>query len=278
MTQIDISDFIDFLRQAGEIALTNQNLLDETDISYKAEGFSGIVTKTDIEISALFNTFITKNYADLSYALIDEETVSGLAEDSFPLFENTEYQFIIDPIDGTLTYANQTPLYGISIGILKKGKPYMGAIYAPALHELVYFDGTDIHWIKNAFLDTQKETFLTSKKTTSPIIFKNAPWSNLDLKTGSKENLELNFWSCIVHNLYLITGRAKAAFISAYVWDIAGSWAMLERLGFNIYDTSTGSKLTHVNTDHFNKNLRLSHPHLICHPQDYDEIMNLIKK
>lgn len=218
---------------------------------------------------------VKQNFSNISYTIIDEENLNS--NSPFSAFDETEYQFVLDPIDGTLTYAYKTPLFAISLGIMKKGKPYQGFVYAPALGELVYFDGHCVKWPKNAFQNNQEEVILKPQNSASPLIFKNARTLDLKQDADVKGNLELNLWSCVLHHLYLLTGRAKAAFVSAMFWDIAGTWGALEHLGFKIYNTQTGEILEKVSLRHFTKDYRFIAPHLICKSEDYSEIINLIK-
>lgn len=45
-------------------------------------------------------------------------------------------QWILDPIDGTVSFIHGIPLYTTLIGVLVDGKPVAGVIYAPAMDEL----------------------------------------------------------------------------------------------------------------------------------------------
>ena len=46
-----------------------------------------------------------------------------------------ELQWCVDPLDGTTNYAHGFPLVACSVGLLKNGKPILGAIEAPALQQ-----------------------------------------------------------------------------------------------------------------------------------------------
>jgi myo-inositol-1(or 4)-monophosphatase len=58
--------------------------------------------------------------------------------------ENTgaEFVWVLDPIDGTRAFAAATPLFGTLIALLHQGRPVLGAIHQPILHQLVVGDGT----------------------------------------------------------------------------------------------------------------------------------------
>jgi myo-inositol-1(or 4)-monophosphatase len=62
---------------------------------------------------------------------------SVLAEESGQLGDyQSEYLWVIDPLDGTTNYAHQYPIAAVSVGLLISGKPQVGAIYNPFRDEL----------------------------------------------------------------------------------------------------------------------------------------------
>ncbi len=64
------------------------------------------------------------------HAILAEE--SGQSADA----EDNDYLWAIDPLDGTTNYAHQYPFFAVSIGLLFKGEPVVGVIYAPFFNEL----------------------------------------------------------------------------------------------------------------------------------------------
>jgi myo-inositol-1(or 4)-monophosphatase len=60
-----------------------------------------------------------------------------LAEESGKLGKaDSEYLWVIDPLDGTTNYAHKYPCYAVSIGLLIGGIPQVGVIYDPYHNEL----------------------------------------------------------------------------------------------------------------------------------------------
>ncbi|RJQ19929.1 inositol monophosphatase [Candidatus Woesearchaeota archaeon] len=59
-----------------------------------------------------------------------------LTEESKHQHTDSEYLWIIDPLEGTLNYAHKLPLWAVNIGLWKGGKPLLGVVYAPLLNEL----------------------------------------------------------------------------------------------------------------------------------------------
>ena len=145
---------------------------------YKDDSVLSIVTQTDVMISDLFAQTIKKHFSHLNYMIIDEEKIGQYGDDIFKTINHTDYQFVIDPIDGTIQYAYGHPLYGITIGVYKKRKPLFGIIFMPILGELLYSDGKKAYFVQNPFKKNAVTTVIKKQKTSqSPIAFGNlANW------------------------------------------------------------------------------------------------------
>jgi myo-inositol-1(or 4)-monophosphatase len=55
--------------------------------------------------------------------------------------ESAEFSWVLDPIDGTKSFAAACPLFGTLIALLHRGEPVLGAINLPALGQLILGDG-----------------------------------------------------------------------------------------------------------------------------------------
>ena len=80
------------------------------------------VTDADKEIETALSEAIAKTFPD--HAIIGEE----LSSQATP----AEYTWVIDPIDGTRSFACGNPLFGTLIAVLWQGKPVIGIIDLPA--------------------------------------------------------------------------------------------------------------------------------------------------
>ena len=52
------------------------------------------------------------------------------------MIKDSDYQWIIDPIDGTVNFAHGIPLCCVSIGLMHHDSVLMGAVYNPVMNEL----------------------------------------------------------------------------------------------------------------------------------------------
>ncbi|MBX3254511.1 MAG: inositol monophosphatase [Chitinophagaceae bacterium] len=90
------------------------------------EGFNNLVTEVDHASEKVIIDIIQKKFPD-HYIM---------SEESGEIVMDSAYKWIIDPIDGTVNYANGIPLCCVSIGLEHEGKIIMGAVYNPFLNEM----------------------------------------------------------------------------------------------------------------------------------------------
>ena len=111
-------------RKAGENIVRASDDLDRIDIV--AKGVNDFVSEVDVAAEQEITYHLQKAYPD--HAILGEE--SGLIGD-----ENAEYQWIIDPLDGTTNFARGIPHYAISIACLHKGKLEHAVVVDPVRRE-----------------------------------------------------------------------------------------------------------------------------------------------
>jgi myo-inositol-1(or 4)-monophosphatase len=80
---------------------------------------SDSVTEVDTASEKIIVDFIKKKYP--SHGLITEEGGSSLGK--------SEYNWVIDPIDGTTNFAHGLPIFAVSIGVQKNGETVAGVVY-----------------------------------------------------------------------------------------------------------------------------------------------------
>ena len=86
------------------------------------------VTAADRAAEQLIRERIEKQYPQ--HAIVGEEF--GATE-----HEGAEFRWFVDPIDGTKSFVRGVPLYGVLIGLEIAGKVEVGAVYLPALDEML---------------------------------------------------------------------------------------------------------------------------------------------
>lgn len=99
-----------------------------------------LVTNLDLEIEKFLIDKIKKEYPDFDIVSEEYNTNNQI----------TDNCFIIDPIDGTINFANNLPLWGIQVACVKNGKTIASIISLPKMNEFYYADET------GAYLNNKK--------------------------------------------------------------------------------------------------------------------------
>lgn len=113
-------------RRAGDIIVQASRNLDLLNVSKKSH--SDFVSEVDRTAEDAIIRILHESYPD--HAILAEE--SGASGDT----RNTEYQWIIDPLDGTTNFLHGFPQYSVSIALKHKGVLTRAVVYNPNNNEL----------------------------------------------------------------------------------------------------------------------------------------------
>lgn len=177
-----------------------------------------LVTEVDKESERLILEKIREYYP--LHNIITEE--SGTFE------KESEYTWIIDPLDGTNNYANGLPIFGISIALAYKNKSIAGIVYLPYLNDL-YEASKD----NGAFYNGEKITCGKNKDLIECIASTGFPY---DKHLNSDNNLD-NF-NKIVPKVQGIRRLGSAAYDMCLV--AHGIYDVYWELGIKIWDIAAG--------------------------------------
>ena len=121
---MNYKDFIEnVLQGASKIALEK---FGEVTGTTKGDDNNQVLTEADLAIGKFIVEKIQNQFPD--YNIIDEE--AGIIDN------NSEYTFIVDPIDGTSNFANSVPAYGIMLGLLRDNISIAGGFVIPPSKEM----------------------------------------------------------------------------------------------------------------------------------------------
>jgi len=146
MDKVFLNEILDFAlalsREAGQLILP---LWKNVAVERKADGSE--VTEADRGAEQLLRQRIAERYPH--HAVFGEEFGGDCARDA-------EHLWLLDPVDGTASFAIGLPLFGTLIGYLHRGEPQVGVIGAHALGETVYAAAGQGCWYQSAGRDVQR--------------------------------------------------------------------------------------------------------------------------
>lgn len=120
-----LGDAMAMARQAGDVQLKLFRSR-ELEIATKQNDFD-VVTAADKASERIIVESINRIYP--GHSVLTEE--SGLS-----LRGNGDWQWVIDPLDGTTNYSAGLPWFNVSIGVKHRGEAVAGVVYAPRLGEM----------------------------------------------------------------------------------------------------------------------------------------------
>ncbi len=213
-----------------------------------ARGAGDILKNADTVRAADFKqneTDLVTEYDRRSEAFIVEHLQAAFpghairGEEGTQINSGAEFEWLIDPLDGTTNFAHNLPIFSVVLALLQQGEPVVGAIYDPSRDEL--FTG-----IKGggAFLNGKLLKVSTHTPLSRALLVTGFPY---DVRTNPDNNLAQ-------FNRFAVRARAvrrlgSAAIDLAYVaagrldgywegrlnpWDVAAGVLMVREAGGHV--------------------------------------------
>jgi myo-inositol-1(or 4)-monophosphatase len=189
------------------------------------EGHFNLVTEYDHKAEAAVIDFLSAHCPESTF-LAEESGSSGTGD----------LVWVIDPLDGTVNFAREVPIFAVSIGLERRGELIAGVVFQPVTQELFIAEKG-----KGAFLNG-KPLRVSGAKTVQQAI----------LATGFPYNIRENPFHCIEHFndilkegipirrlgsaaidfAYTAAGRYEGYFeVSLAPWDCAAGVLLVEEAG-----------------------------------------------
>ncbi|HEY8955161.1 inositol monophosphatase family protein [Chitinophaga sp.] len=192
-----------------------------------------LVTEVDKKSETAIINIIRETYPD--HFILSEE-VGEIKTDS-------SVKWIIDPIDGTVNYANGIPICCVSIGVEKDGEMVLGAVYNPFMNELFVaekgqgatLNGKPIH--VSAKADVSKSCLVTG----FPYQWQDMPNNPLVVfERVIKEGIPVRrLGSAAIDLCWVACGRFDGFYEHhLQAWDSAAGYLIVEEAGGKVTDFS----------------------------------------
>ena len=144
---LDINNLIDDLRifswEAADVLLNYSQLI--KDKTFKSKILENInnedpVTAADLKVNELIINRINQKYKTIDWNILSEENVKL---DSNPFNTNSDWLWVLDPLDGTKDFIQCTGNYAMHLALNYKNKPYLGVVLIPEMNELWISNGVN---------------------------------------------------------------------------------------------------------------------------------------
>jgi len=204
----------------------------ETDLEIgRKRDYNDLVTNADKQCEAKISEIINNYYPEHNL----------LGEEGGDRKKNSDYVWIVDPIDGTINYAHSVPIFCVSIALEIKGEVVMGVVQSPMTNEkfrAVKGEG--------AYLNDKKISVSDTEYLKDSLLVTGFPY-------GAKDNMDhcidhfVNFirlglpirrlGSAAMDICYLACGRFDGFWeINLNAWDVAAGYLILKEAGGKVTD------------------------------------------
>lgn len=211
----------EFIRAAGELVLARYG--GPLDVTYKGKGKADPVTEADRAVEAYLTEAVAARFP--GHVVLGEEGQEPAA-DATPDFE-----WIVDPVDGTLNFINRLPFFGISIGVLHRRRPVAGALLFPVTGELLRARHGG-----GAFRGEERIGVGPATEPASTLLAGLPPGFWFQFKAGRPIRRKLGeprSLGSIAYEIGLVATGAfhYAVFRGPKIWDVAGGVAIVREAG-----------------------------------------------
>ena len=195
------------------------------------EGVNNLVTEADYAAEKAIIGVIKATFPE--HQILSEEA-GELAQDS-------DYKWIIDPIDGTVNFAHGIPLNCVSIGIEHKGEIVMAAVYNPHLNEFYFAEKG-----KGAMLNDKPIHVSKQAETIKACLVTGFPYTYINIPNGPLEIFERlirkgvpvrRLGSAAIDLCWVAAGRLDGFYEHKLeAWDSAAGYLIVEEAGGKVTD------------------------------------------
>ena len=205
-----------------------QQLLQDFGTTQADEKDDGsLVTQSDNWADAEIRTAIASTFP----------THGILSEEGQHVFPDTEWCWIVDPVDATTNFARGIPIWGISLGLLYRGTPVFGCVHLPPLSQTFhgFFAGDFVE--KNLLTDIPQGAFLNGKPIcpSADKMSGNHLFNLCSRSVGIGPHLpsKVRMLGMATYNFLTVASGAVLGGVEATpkIWDIAGSWVIVKAAG-----------------------------------------------
>lgn len=218
-------------RRAGAIINRGSQDVDRLTVHSKRE--NDFVTEVDKAAEQAIIQILLEAYP--THAVLAEE--SGVTEG------DTEYQWVIDPLDGTTNFLHGVPQYAVSIALLHRGQLSQAVIYDPVRNDLYTASRGGGAFLNERRIRVSKQIRLQDALIGTGFPFRD--FTHLDAYMGMFRDLVQKTsglrrpGSAALDLAWVATGRTDGFFeIGLSPWDIAAGCLLVLEAGGLVSDLS----------------------------------------
>jgi myo-inositol-1(or 4)-monophosphatase len=229
------SDVLQICEEVGDFIRKEAEDFDLSRIE-KKNSFNNLVSYVDKEAEGRLVNLLRKSVPQAGF-ITEEGTVE----------QNTgaEYNWIIDPLDGTTNFMHGLPIYAISVALTRNNKPVVGVIYHVVRREMFHAVEDDNAYCNDRIIKVSDASLLNESLLATGFPYNNSNKSAAYLKIIG-EFLEKShgirrLGSAAIDLAYVAAGRLEGFFeYNLNPWDVAAGILIVRQAGGKVTDFKGG--------------------------------------
>lgn len=229
-----LNDTLKVVRETGRFILEESQKFSAANIEYK--GKNDLVSYVDKTAEVKLVAQLSKLLPEAGFITEEGTSEVGKAE---------QYNWVIDPVDGTTNYVHGLPFYSISVGLMERDEVILGVIYEPNRDECFYTTRGG-----KAYRNAQEISVSTVDKLEGSLLATGFPYSKfrempayIDVvqELMQKTHGLRRMGSAALDLAYVACGRFEGFFeYNLKPWDVAAGALLVQQAGGSI-TTFTGT-------------------------------------
>ena len=202
------------------------------------EGVNNLVTEADLASEKAILQVIKEHFPEHHI----------LSEEAGAIIQDSEYKWIVDPIDGTVNFAHGIPLNCVSIAVEKNNEVILGAILNPHINELFFAEKGN-----GATLNDRAISVSDQQQVINSCLVTGFPYTYLETTNGPLQVFERfirkgvpvrRLGSAAIDLCWVACGRFDGFYEHKLeAWDSAAGYLVVEEAGGRVTDFS-GNKFS----------------------------------
>ncbi|MCL5784977.1 MAG: inositol monophosphatase [Patescibacteria group bacterium] len=190
---------------------------------------TNFATQADLEAEKIITSILTKEFP----------THDIIAEENGQNNRGSEYTWVIDPLDGTISFATDMPFFVVSIALLEQMKPVLGVIYW-VTEDKMYVAQKG----KGAFMNDQKIKVSLVDKLQNAVMAVDFGHANSRKRKVDTYMVPLMYrtlyqyalCATALHLTFVAQGMLDGFPNDANIWDVAAGVLLVEEAGGKVTD------------------------------------------
>lgn len=225
--------------KAGEWIKSKMGSITQLDTKYSMHD---LVTEVDKGAERMIRNLIGTHFP--THSFLGEEGVEPGPEASAKALQEmseSEYLWIVDPIDGTTNYVHGFPFFSVSIALAYQGQVIVGVVYDPSRDELFVAERGKGAYVHGRKMQVSKESSLSQSLLATGFpadqhVALPANMKGIQALAPKVRNLRIA-GSAALHLAYVAAGRLSGFWeYSLNSWDIAAGSLLVEEAGGRMSD------------------------------------------